>query len=1121
MTNSETNSKSQFNHCKYDQTSTSGYSSDATPDVKAPIKRKYTKKSYVEMKALLPPEETTSLGLLSPILSCFQGIGIKSTELLAGQNDPILKPGSFKDLNTKPIVKNGEGFCIVLSLQDGSTLYVTSSISAILGYPKDMLIGQCFVNFLYPRDQVVFASYLTQGLNAHFTEGKKGACESSSFYCRIRKYQGLKSGYGVSEKKPQYQPFHTMLHVKEVCNDSTCVEESDRAMCLVATFVPVKSAYNVPDEIPTMSSFSTRHSMACYFSHVDSSAIPYLGYVPQDMVGNSVFDFYHMDDLPQMKDIYELVMKEQGCPFRSKPYRFRVFNGCYITMETEWSCFINPWTKKLEFVVGQHRVLKGPEDPNVLNEKQEEGNPVSEELLKASHQIQEEIVHLLSQPVKTILGSLCKVHGFKRKLALANLTSNLVDKLGRTRTVGEPHTLHAQIPSQPKYHRGRAECQDITAAYADQASVVMGEISPHQETHDSDPSTATPSSVQEMRYQENIERFFASQPKTYSSDGSGESKSEERPNTSTDEEIGKCSGSSEDKERQLSSDSPGSAARFEVGVSGGSAKRKLSSKGDSGNGSFPLRNGVQKMDTGNGSSSDGSAKGNNIHFTVHSLTEEALSQHNRMTQKFFKPWKGKISGISSSTLKEKDALRHKRSQTKEHALGSHKHKPARNYTPTTSTSTTVTPTQTEQKSDPIQPSGMLYMGFNVPPPFSLPSFPVMTPTAPVNTSANITCGTTSFTNSGFTTTIPNFGYPPYTFMPQTNTAGGTPGPFFMPGVMCVGAMPFYPSLPTVIPQPGSHLWPPCGAMPNVGVTSCGQPAAYNGENYPVSFEQQMFNPSVPFNVNTTNQLDETKTTEKTRVSQELQDASAHLSDPGFTKVYSESPCEVQKVTSSEDGTKRGVLRSNAHLPATRRGKSSSVESDTELVQPKLMRVGLSNKNDKDEKNSDESSEKDLQEDTVSFSITSSLLKSDGYSSRSPSEKAEEMEVDTKEESKKLPRPVRGDPPWTEGIDMGPDTVFLYQLPIRNMEDVLKKDLEILQHTKQSELVNKQLAQLQSELEEEGQLQTVCCPGTSLNEKIESELKTYINLGFSTFEEDLDEEMEHQEEATIQLLSGDI
>ena len=51
-------------------------------------------------------------------------------------------------------------------------------------------------------------------------------------------------------------------------------------------------------------------------------------------------------------------MKEHGSSFRSKPYRFRAQNGNYVLLETEWSSFVNPWSKKLEFVVGQHRVLK-------------------------------------------------------------------------------------------------------------------------------------------------------------------------------------------------------------------------------------------------------------------------------------------------------------------------------------------------------------------------------------------------------------------------------------------------------------------------------------------------------------------------------------------------------------------------------------------------------------------------------------------------------------------------------------------------------------------------------------------------------------------------------------------
>lgn len=52
------------------------------------------------------------------------------------------------------------------------------------------------------------------------------------------------------------------------------------------------------------------------------------------------------------------VVREQGKPHRSKPYRFRTFNGSYVTLETEWLCFVNPWTKRIDSIIGQHRVLK-------------------------------------------------------------------------------------------------------------------------------------------------------------------------------------------------------------------------------------------------------------------------------------------------------------------------------------------------------------------------------------------------------------------------------------------------------------------------------------------------------------------------------------------------------------------------------------------------------------------------------------------------------------------------------------------------------------------------------------------------------------------------------------------
>lgn len=46
-------------------------------------------------------------------------------------------------------------------------------------------------------------------------------------------------------------------------------------------------------------------------------------------------------------------------------YKFFVFffrmmaqNGDYLKLETEWSSFINPWSKKLEFVIGKHYIVE-------------------------------------------------------------------------------------------------------------------------------------------------------------------------------------------------------------------------------------------------------------------------------------------------------------------------------------------------------------------------------------------------------------------------------------------------------------------------------------------------------------------------------------------------------------------------------------------------------------------------------------------------------------------------------------------------------------------------------------------------------------------------------------------
>lgn len=51
--------------------------------------------------------------------------------------------------------------------------------------------------------------------------------------------------------------------------------------------------------------FSTRHTASCIISHVDPEVVTHFGFFPQDMIGNSILDFYHPEDMQLIKEVYE------------------------------------------------------------------------------------------------------------------------------------------------------------------------------------------------------------------------------------------------------------------------------------------------------------------------------------------------------------------------------------------------------------------------------------------------------------------------------------------------------------------------------------------------------------------------------------------------------------------------------------------------------------------------------------------------------------------------------------------------------------------------------------------------------------------------------------------------
>jgi period circadian protein 2 len=230
--------------------------------------------------------------------------------------------------------------------------------------------------------------------------------------------------------------------------------------------------------------FTTRHTAAGILSHVDGTA-NLLGFLPQDILGRKIMELYHPEDMPLLKEVYEtiLVKSQTGASFCGKPYRFLTYNGCYVTVETEWSSFINPWSHHLEFVIGYHRVLKGPTMANVLAARSPENCEVfSEDLLKQSRSIQDEILKMLTKPIARPSDTV-KQQISKRCRVLESFMEPIVHEAFKANNKKD---LTLELP------------QEVDLMFSERDSVMLGEISPHHDYFDSKSSSETPPSYNQV-----------------------------------------------------------------------------------------------------------------------------------------------------------------------------------------------------------------------------------------------------------------------------------------------------------------------------------------------------------------------------------------------------------------------------------------------------------------------------------------------------------------------------------------------------------------------------------------------------------------------------------------------
>ncbi|XP_043289198.1 period circadian protein isoform X2 [Venturia canescens] len=402
-------------------------------------------------------------------------------------------------------------FSVVISMKKGLVVDVTPSLSTILGHTRESWINRSFIEFVHPKDKQAFADHLAKNISLPYEDHDKGLDgHRTSIFCSLQKNKERRSTVGSASDESSYHattsnpylPFHLITSTKAFRDPAS--EEKLQMFFLIVNAEPIMPIYQAPEEMIISTIFSTRHDSNCILINVEVDVVQYFGYMPHEMIGRSVFDFYHPDDLPYLKEVYETVVKMDGLPFRSKPYRFATQNSDYVVLETEWSAFFNPWSEKLEFVVGHHRVLRGPKNPNVFQaapdpRKISSLENISEEIFKESKIIQSEIQAVLNEKIERMEddGAYEITSSSKN---LDTFVENLLREVKPPAPVSKEH-----FATDHKSFLGSRN-----PLLQEHDSAILGAISPHDRYCDSKSSTETPPSYGQLNYNEKITRYFDS-----------------------------------------------------------------------------------------------------------------------------------------------------------------------------------------------------------------------------------------------------------------------------------------------------------------------------------------------------------------------------------------------------------------------------------------------------------------------------------------------------------------------------------------------------------------------------------------------------------------------------------
>ncbi|XP_070260103.1 period circadian protein homolog 3 isoform X2 [Myotis yumanensis] len=284
--------------------------------------------------------------------------------------------------------KNTDTFVAVFSLVSGRVVHISEQAPSILNCRRESLASSHFAELLAPQDVRVFYTHTAHAQLPVWSSWTRRASQYElapvkSFFCRIR---------GGGRRGQRYTPFRMIPYLIHVRPQS----ELEPEPCCLALAEKMHSGYEAPRIPVDKRIFTTTHTPGCVFLEIDDRAVPLLGYLPQDLVGTSVLAHLHPEDRALMVAVHQEVLRAAGrAPSEHRPVRFCTHNGDYVTLDSSWSGFVDPWSRKVSFIMGRHRVRTSPLNEDVFAARISKMDNNDKDITE----LQEQIHKLLLQPV--------------------------------------------------------------------------------------------------------------------------------------------------------------------------------------------------------------------------------------------------------------------------------------------------------------------------------------------------------------------------------------------------------------------------------------------------------------------------------------------------------------------------------------------------------------------------------------------------------------------------------------------------------------------------------------------------------------------------------------------------